>query len=78
MHIREKLRTPRRLGISLKSCQCLLLHYPARLVIVDVAESFGNSEFPYRGNYALRGLPRSIDDMLLADYPPKKNAGFGG
>jgi hypothetical protein len=46
MHIREKLRTPRRPRISLKSRQGLLLHHPARVVVVDVSDSSGKSEFP--------------------------------
>jgi hypothetical protein len=43
---REKLRTPRHLRISLKSHQSLLLHHPARVVVVDVSDSTGKSEFP--------------------------------
>jgi hypothetical protein len=46
LHIREKLCTPRRLHISLKSPRCLLLHDPARLKINDVSDSTGKSEFP--------------------------------
>jgi hypothetical protein len=47
LHIREELRTPRRLRISFKSRQCLLLHHPVRELVVDaVSDSIGKSEFP--------------------------------
>jgi hypothetical protein len=46
VHVRQKLRTSRRLPVSLESRQCLLLHDPARLKINDGSDSTGKSEFP--------------------------------